>query len=62
MLCSKVTNKLLELRVEEKTSKSTKFPTAAGTLMTNTFNLHWNTIREISLFCQFVLLDTICLP
>jgi len=36
MLCSKVMNKLLELRVEEKTSKSTKFPTAADMLMTNT--------------------------
>lgn len=33
MLCGKVMNKLLESRVEEKTCKSTKFPTAANTLL-----------------------------
>lgn len=36
MLYSKVMNKLLESRVEEKTSKSTKFPTAAYRLMKST--------------------------
>ena len=36
MLYSKVMNKLFESRVEEKTSRSTKFPTAADTLMKST--------------------------
>lgn len=36
MLYHKVMNKLLELRVEEMTRKSTKFPTAANTLMKST--------------------------
>lgn len=36
MLYSKVMNKLFESRVEEKTSRRTKFPTAADTLMKST--------------------------
>lgn len=36
MLYSKVMNKLFESRVEEKTGKSTKFPTAANMLMKST--------------------------
>ena len=35
-LYSKVMNKLFESRVEEKTGKSTKLPTAANTLMKST--------------------------